>query len=167
MRARSAPRALTYGLTRRRHSSRRPSPGCRQGRRVPAEGMELLVMTAGALAFAVVFVQPAVRTRTMVSGAGGLVGAAAIVAAPTLDLVVFVLLALGVLHASVTGGRSFAVRLRPPLLAAALIAIALVLIRVQGPDVLDRFAAVGIGAAVAAAAGPLPYIHPFSRVGGA
>ena len=128
---------------------------------MPAEGIELLVMTAGALAFAVVFVQPAVRTRTMVSGAGGLVGAAAIVAAPTLDLVVFVLLALGVLHASVTGGRSFAVRLRPPLLAAALIAIALVLIRVQGPDVLDRFAAVGIGAALAAAVGLLPYIHLF------
>ena len=128
---------------------------------MPAEGIELLVMTAGALAFAVVFVQPAVRTRTMVSGAGGLVGAAAIVAAPTLDLVVFVLLALGVLHASVTGGRSLAVRLRPPLLAAAMISIALVLIRVQGPDALDRFAAVGIGAALAAAVGLLPYIHLF------
>src|SRR5438270_888928 len=101
-------------------------------------------MTAGALAFALAFVPPAVRTRTIVSGAGGLVGAAAIVAAPTLDLTVFVLLALGVLHASVTGGRSFAVRLRPPVLAAAMIAIALVLIRVQGPAVLDRFAAVGI-----------------------
>ena len=60
---------------------------------MPAEGIELLVMTSVALAFAVVFVQPAARTRTMVSGAGGLVGAAAIVAAPTLDLVVFVLLA--------------------------------------------------------------------------
>ena len=42
---------------------------------MPAEGIELLVMTAGALAFAVVFVQPAVRTRPARPGTNATIAA--------------------------------------------------------------------------------------------
>jgi hypothetical protein len=37
-----------------------------------------------------------------------------VAAAPTFDLALFVLLATGVVHASIDGRRSFAVRLRAP-----------------------------------------------------
>lgn len=130
---------------------------------MPPEAIELLVMTALALGFGIAFAEPAGRRGVATRGTAGLAGAAAIVAVPSLDLALLVLLGLGVLHASIAGARPFAVRLRPPAVAAALIAIALVLIRAQGPDVLDRFAAVGLGAALAASVGVLPYIHVFDR----
>jgi len=44
----------------------------------------------------------------------------------------------------------------------AILALALVFLRVEGPDVLERFAAVGLVAGLAAAVGLFPYIHPFA-----
>jgi formate hydrogenlyase subunit 3/multisubunit Na+/H+ antiporter MnhD subunit len=82
---------------------------------------------------------------------------------PTFDLALFIVLALGMLQAAIDGARPFALRLRPIAVAVAMIAIALLLVRAQGPDVLDRFAAVGLGAGLAAVVGVLPYIHVFDR----
>src|SRR5205807_3613428 len=80
---------------------------------------------------------------------------------PTFELSLLALLVLGVLHAAVNGKQSFATRLRAPVLAVALLALALVLARAQGSDVLGRFAAVGLVAGLAAGIGLLPYLHPF------
>jgi hypothetical protein len=126
------------------------------------EALEVLALSAAALAFALVFAEPAVPRRTLlVKGGVGLAGAAAIVAVQTFDLTLFVVLGLGVLQALVQGARPFAARLRPEVVAVALLAIALVLSRAEGPDILQRLAAVGIGAGLAAAVGLLPYIHVF------
>jgi NADH:ubiquinone oxidoreductase subunit 4 (subunit M) len=92
----------------------------------------------------------------------GLAGSAAIVTVPTFDLALLVLLAIGVLHSAIAAARPFALRLRPPVVAVALAAIALVLTRAEGPDVLSRLAAAGLGAALAVAVGLLPYIHVFA-----
>jgi NADH:ubiquinone oxidoreductase subunit 4 (subunit M) len=130
---------------------------------VSPEAAELLVLAAAALAFALVFAEPAVPRRTLlVKGGVGLAGGAVIVTVPTFDLALLAVLVLGVLHASIDGVRPFAVRIRPPALAVAMVAIGLVLARAEGPDVLARLAAVGIGAGLAAAIGVLPYIHPFA-----
>lgn len=125
------------------------------------EAIELIVVAAAALAFAVAFAPlPGTRRPLLVRGAAGLIGTAAIAAVPTLDLAVLVLLALGVLHAGVAGTRSFATRLRPPFIAVALLALGLVLVRVQAPDLVARFGAVGLVAGLAAGVGVLPYLHP-------
>src|SRR5207237_1377746 len=50
---------------------------------------------------------------------------------------------------------------RAPVLAVAVFALGLVLARAAGPEVLDRFAAVGLVAGLAAGIGLLPYLHPF------
>src|SRR5207302_1477320 len=68
----------------------------------------------------------------------------------------------GGLQARLPGRRTFAVRLRAPLAAVAILGVALVFGRVEGPDLLERFAAVGFVAGLAAAIGLLPYIHPFT-----
>ena len=126
------------------------------------EAVEIVVIAAAALAFAVAFPGRAASRRTLlVNGGVGVAGSAVIVAVPTFDLALLVLLALGVLQAAVAGARSFAVRLRPTVVAVALTAIALLLGRAEGPDVLARFAAVGVGAGLAAAVGLLPYVHVF------
>lgn len=126
------------------------------------EATELLVVAAVALTFALVFAEPAApRGAVLVKGGIGLAGSAAIVTVPTFDLALFIVLALGVLQAAIAGARPFAVRLRPIAFAVAILAIALVMSRVQGPGVLARFAAVGLGAGLAAAVGLLPYIHVF------
>lgn len=125
------------------------------------EAAELIVVAAAALAFAVVFAPPSSPRRALlVKGSAGLVGAAAIVAVPTIDLSLLVLLALGALHAAIAGTRSFAVRLRAPVVAVALIGLGVVLVRVAAPDVLARFGAVGLAAGIAAGIGLLPYLHP-------
>jgi hypothetical protein len=125
------------------------------------EALELIAISAATLAFAVAFTPlPGTRRPLLLRGAAGLVGTAAIVAAPTLDVALLVLLALGVLHAAVSGTRSFATRLRPPLIAVAMLALGLLLVRVQGPDLLARFGAVGLVAGIAAGVGVLPYLHP-------
>jgi hypothetical protein len=126
------------------------------------EAIELLAFAALGLAFWLVFSPPTTPRRALfVKGGVGLAGTAAIVTVPTFDLALFVVLLLGVLHAAIDGRRPFTIRLRPPVLAVGLLALALLLGRVEGPDVLERFAAVGLVAGLAAAVGLLPYIHPF------
>ena len=63
-------------------------------------------------------------------------------------------------HSVVEGKRPLALRLRGPVVAVTLLALGAVFARVQGPDVLERLAAVGIVAGLAAAVGVLPYLHP-------
>lgn len=125
------------------------------------EALELLVLAAVALGFAVAFAPPALPRRALLlKGGAGLVGAAALAAVPTLDLTLLVLLGLGVLHSIIDGPRPPASRLRGPAVAVALLALGAVFARSQGPDVLHRFAAVGLVAGLAAAVGVLPYLHP-------
>lgn len=127
-----------------------------------AEATEVVAIAAGALAFALVFAEPATPRRALLlKGGVGLAGSAAMVTVPTFDLALIVVLVLGVLQSAIGGARPFAIRLRPPVLAVALVAIALLLARAEGPDALSKFAAVGIGAGLAAAVGLLPYIHVF------
>jgi hypothetical protein len=126
-----------------------------------SEQVLIVVFTGLALAFALVFApRPAARRALLVRGGVGLAGATAIVGVPTFDLALVALLALGVLDAASRGGPSVAIRLRAPVFAVGLLALAGVLARVQGPDVLDRFAAVGLAAGLAAGIGLLPYLHP-------
>ena len=129
---------------------------------MPPEEIEVLVFVAAALIFALVLTAPATPPRAMLLRGGvGLAGAAAVVTVPTFELALFVVLALGVLQAYIGGARSFALRLRPVATAVAMIAIALLLVRAQGPEVLDRLAAAGLAAGLAAAVGLLPFIHVF------
>ena len=126
------------------------------------ESAEVVVFTAFALAFALTFAPaPTQRRSLMFRGGVGLAGTIAIAAVPTFELSLLALLVLGVLHAAVNGKQSFATRLRAPVLAVALLALALVFARAQGSDVLGRFAAVGLVAGLAAGIGLLPYLHPF------
>jgi hypothetical protein len=128
---------------------------------VPPEAVELLVVAAAALAFAVVFAPPAASRRALlVRGGAGLAGSAAIAAVPTLDIALLVLLLLGALHAAVAGTRSFATRLRPPVIAVAMLALGLLLVRVEATGLVARFGAVGLVAGIAAGVGVLPYLHP-------
>lgn len=122
------------------------------------EAAELLLFAAAALVFAMLCV-PA-RRRLLVQGGAGLVAGIAIALVPTFDTVLLTLCALGAIDASAGDGRRIAVRLRAPMVAVAFLALALVFLRVEGPDVLGRFAAVGLVAGLAAAVGLLPYIHP-------
>jgi len=122
--------------------------------------LSVLVAAAAAVVLALVLSPPRMSRSTLVANGGaGLAGMVFIAAAPSLELAVLVLLALGVLHAGAGGRREFAVRLRGPIAAAALLGLALFFARVQGPDVLSRFAAVGLAAGLAAGVGLLPYIH--------
>ena len=126
------------------------------------ESAEVVLFAALVLAFAILFAPtPAPRRSLVLRGGAGLAGTIAIAAVPTFELALLVLLGLGVLNASAAGRRSFAIRLRAPVLAVAVIALALVLARATGPEVLGRFAAVGLIAGVAAGVGLLPYLHPF------
>lgn len=127
-----------------------------------AEFVFLLIAAAAALAVSVLFsASRATQGVLLVRGGTGLVAMAAIAAVPTLDIALLVLLVLAVLHASLDAKRGLTSRLRVPVLAVALLALGLVFARVQGPDVLQRFAAVGLVAGLAAAVGLLPYIHEF------
>ncbi len=119
-------------------------------------------MAAAALALAVALAPAAASRRALLAKGGvGLAGTATIAALPTFDLALLALLAVGVVHAAIEGRRSFAVRLRAPVIAVGLLALAAVFARVQGPEVLHRFAAVGLAAGLAAAVGLLPYLHSF------
>ncbi|MGH7763739.1 MAG: hypothetical protein ACREOM_04910 [Candidatus Dormibacteraceae bacterium] len=122
--------------------------------------LPLLLAAAATLGLTVALSPPRVsRAALLVVGAIGLAGMAAIAAVPSLDMVVLVLLVLAVLHAGMGGKRDFALRLQVPVVAVVLLSLALVFARVQGPEVLQRFAAVGLIAGLAAAVGLLPYIH--------
>jgi len=128
------------------------------------EAAELLVLVASGVVFAFVFAPTAISRRSLVIlGGAGVVAGVAIAAAPTLDLALLVLLALGTFDAAAGGLRTFAMRMRAPVVAVGILALGLVFVRVEGPDVLARFAAVGLVAGLAAAVGLLPYIHPFGR----
>jgi formate hydrogenlyase subunit 3/multisubunit Na+/H+ antiporter MnhD subunit len=124
--------------------------------------LPFLIIAAVALVL-VVMVAPTQATRStlMVRGAGGLAGMVAIALVPTLDLALLVVLALAAVQAALPGSRQLATRLRAPVLAVALLALALLFVRVSGPELLARFAAIGIVAGLAAGVGLLPYMHEF------
>src|ERR1700681_3501267 len=123
---------------------------------------ELLLAAAAALGLAIVFAPTRVpRASLLTWGLLGLASMAAIVTAPSLDLVLLILLALAVLQARLTSQRDFVTRLRAPLLALALLALGVAFERMQGPVVLERFGAGGIVAGLVAAGGLLPYVHEF------
>jgi hypothetical protein len=126
------------------------------------ESEELLTLVAVGFVFAFVFAPTAITRRHLVlQGGAGVLAGAAIAVVPTLDLALLVLLALGTLDAAAGGWKPFAVRMRAPVVAVGILALALVFVRVEGPEVLARFAAVGLVAGMAAAIGLLPFIHPF------
>jgi hypothetical protein len=99
-------------------------------------------------------------------GVMGLAAVAAIAIAPGFDLVPLVVLAAATLDAVLGGASDLALRLRAPVVAATLLALGLLLVRVTGPDLLGRFAAVGLLTGLAAAAGLYPFVHPFDRGAG-
>ncbi|HEY1419519.1 MAG TPA: hypothetical protein VGG90_02285 [Candidatus Dormibacteraeota bacterium] len=122
--------------------------------------LPLLIAAAATVVLAVVL-SPAQASRKalLARGGTGLAGIVGVAVAPSLDLAVLVLLALAVLHSRLPGQRDFAQRLQLPVVAVVLIVFALLFSRVQGPVVLQRFAAVGLVAGIAASVGLLPYIH--------
>jgi hypothetical protein len=125
-------------------------------------GPELLVAAAATLSLVVGLAPPRVARRALlIWGLIGLAGMAAIAVAPSLDLIVLVFLGLAVLQAGLAARRSFAVRLRAPVLAAGLLALGLAFERIEGPAILQRFGAIGLVAGLAAAIGLLPYMHEF------
>lgn len=126
------------------------------------EPISLLVIAAVALAL-VVTVAPSRATRSalMARGAGGLAGMVAIALVPTLDLVLLAVLALGIVQAALPGNRHLATRVRAPVLSVALLALALLFIRVPGPEFLLRLAVIGIVAGLAVGVGLLPFLHEF------
>jgi hypothetical protein len=122
----------------------------------------VLLAAAASLALVVTFPpQRADRAVLLTWGLAGIAGMAAIAAAPSLDFVILVTLAIALLQATVTGQRSLATRLRAPALAVALLGAGLVFSRMDGAPILAKFAAVGLVAGLAAAVGTLPYIHEF------
>ena len=127
-----------------------------------ATSRSMLIVAAVSLAFVVVLAPLNAERSTLLRwGLAGLAGMAGIAAAPTLDMSVMVLLALAVLQAAGQGRRPYARRMRAPALAVALLGLSLVFARMHGPDGLERLAAVGLVAGLAAALGALPYMHEF------
>ena len=126
----------------------------------PARAM--LIVAAASLAVVVVFApERAERSRLLGFGLAGLAGMTAIAVAPTLDVVILILLALVVLQAAAPAARPFSRRVRAPAFAVAMLAAGLVLTRLAGPSLLERFGAVGLVAGLVAAVGALPYMHEF------
>ena len=129
---------------------------------ISAMSRALLLAAAVSLALIVVFPPPkAERAELLIWGVAGIAAMAAIAAAPSLDLVILLTLAIALLHAALAGRRSLAARLRAPALAVALLGLGLLFARLEGPPILATFAAVGLVAGLAAALGVLPYIHEF------
>ena len=129
---------------------------------VSAESRALLIAASAALALVVALAPLLVERAILLTwGLAGLAGMAAIAAVPSLEMMVIVVLALSVLQAASAGTRSFATRVRGPVLAAAILALAAAAARSEGPPILGHLAAVGLVAGVCAAVGTLPYIHEF------
>jgi hypothetical protein len=129
---------------------------------LPSESRALLIAAAAALALVIALAPLLVERAILLTwGLAGLAGMAAIAAATSLDMIILVVLALSVLQAASIGGRSFATRLRGPVLAAALLAFASAAARGDGPPILSHLAAVGFVAGMSAALGTLPFIHEF------
>lgn len=128
---------------------------------MPAEPLALLAITVAGLALAVGLASTRVNQRRLLArGTVGLAGVAAIALVPTFDAALALLLALGVAQSVMAGGAP-AVRVRPIAAAVAILALAAVLARVQAPDVVGRFAAVGLAGGLAAVIGVVPYVHDF------
>jgi hypothetical protein len=129
---------------------------------ISAINRALLLAAASSLALVVALAPPRIERALLLTwGLAGLAGMAAIAVAPSLDLVILVTLAIALLHATLSGKRPLAVRLRAPGLAVALLGAGLLFARMEGPPIMARFAAVGLVAGLAAALGTLPYIHEF------
>ena len=129
---------------------------------ISAMSRALLLVAAASLALIVAFPPPrGDRALLLAWGLAGIASMAAIAAAPSLDLVILVALAIALLHAGLGGRRPLAARLRAPALAVALLGAGLVFARLDGSPILARFAAIGLVAGLAAALGTLPYIHEF------
>jgi hypothetical protein len=127
-----------------------------------SESRSLLIAAAASLALVVALAPLLVERAILLTwGLAGLAGMAAIAAATSLDMIILVVLVLSVLQAATSGTRSFATRLRAPVLAVAVLAIAAAFARNDGPAILSRLAAVGLVAGLSAAIGTLPYIHEF------
>jgi hypothetical protein len=127
-----------------------------------SESRSLLIAAAAALALVVALAPLLVERATLLTwGLAGLAGMAAIAAATSIEIVILVLLALSVMQAVSVGKRPLAIRLRGPVLAVALLALAAALGRNDGPPILSRLAAVGLVAGLSAALGTLPYIQQF------
>ncbi|MEO8745769.1 MAG: hypothetical protein ABI334_09195 [Candidatus Dormiibacterota bacterium] len=123
---------------------------------------ELLAAAAITLGLVVGLAPPRVaRGQLLVWGLAGLAAMVAMAVAPNLDLILLAILILAVLQAGLVARRSFALRLRAPVLAVGLLALGLALERAQGPVILERLGAVGLVAGLVAAVGLLPYIHEF------
>ena len=126
------------------------------------ESRALLIAAGAALALTVVLAPLAVERAILLTwGLAGLAGMAAIAAATSLEMLILIVLVLSVLQAASAGGRSFATRLRGPVLAVVLLTLAAICARSEGPQFLSRFAAVGLVAGLSAALGTLPYMHEF------
>ncbi len=124
------------------------------------DALLLLGCAAASLAVALTLrAAPRYRMGTAVRGVIGLVGLGVIAAAPSLELAVLVLAALGLLHAAFVRAERFAAAVRAPLFASGLIGLALLLFHVTGPDQLSRFAVIGLVAGLMAAIGLLPFLH--------
>ncbi len=127
-----------------------------------SEGRSLLIAAAAALALVVALGPVLVERATLLTwGLAGLAGMAAIAAATSIDMIALVVLAMAVLQAASPGKRPFASRLRGPVLAVTVLALAAAAARSDGPPILSRLAAVGLVAGLCAALGILPYIHEF------
>lgn len=127
-----------------------------------SESRSLLIAAAAALVLVVALAPLLVERALLLTwGLAGLAGMAAIAAATSIEVIILVVLALAVLQAASPGGRSFATRLRGPVLAVALLALAAAAARSDGPSILSRLSAVGLVAGLSAALGTLPYIHEF------
>src|SRR3989442_3806436 len=99
--------------------------GFPSGPPVPPEAIEIIAFAAVALVLVLVVAPATASRRTLaVRGSAGLGGTVAIAAAPTFELVLLVLLALGVLQAAVAGNRPFACPLSAPGLRVAWLSLA-------------------------------------------
>jgi multicomponent Na+:H+ antiporter subunit D len=127
-----------------------------------SESRSLLIAAAAALALVAALAPFLVERATLLMwGLAGLAGMAVIASATSIEVIILAVLALAVLQAASAGRRTFATRLRGPVLAAALLALAAAAARSEGPSILSRLAAVGLVAGLSAALGTLPYIHEF------
>jgi hypothetical protein len=126
------------------------------------ESRAMLIAAGAAMALTVVLAPLAVERAILLTwGLAGFAGMAAIAAASSLEVLILVVLALSVLQAAASGGRSFVTRVRGPVLAVVLLTLAAMFARVEGPQFLPRLAAVGLVAGLCAAVGTLPYMHQF------
>src|SRR5713226_4550281 len=104
---------------------------------ISAMSRALLLVAAASLALIIAFPPPrADRALLLAWGLAGIASMAAIAAAPSLDLVILLVLAIAIIHAGLGGRRPLAARLRAPVLAVALLGAGLVFARLDGSPIL-------------------------------